>query len=104
MNVDENFKQMMEDYFSIEAERHRSIMAQGSEILAKIMAVSASIDSIKETFDKAMADMAATLPAGHEAVLDTFAAPLDELATKVSTLGSEFQASIKSLPVPGKNA
>jgi hypothetical protein len=98
---DEDFQQMMLDYFSIEQQRHRDIMAQGSDILAKITAVSASIDAMKTKFDTAMADISATVPAGHAAVLDTLSGPLDDLATKITALGAEFEAKIKALPIPG---
>ena len=76
-------------------------MAQASDILAKIAAIGTSIDTMKATFDKAMADMSATLPGGHAAVLDTLTAPLDEIVTKVGSLGTEMEAKIKALPVPG---
>lgn len=76
-------------------------MAQGSDILAKITAVTASIEAMKTKFDTAMTDMVATVPAGHAAVLDTFVAPLDDLAAKITALGAEFEAKIKALPVPG---
>jgi hypothetical protein len=98
---DEDFRQTVLDYFDIEQQRHREQMAQASDILAKITAVVASIDAMKTKFDTAMTDMVATVPAGHAAVLDTLVAPLDDLATKIMTLGSEFEAKIKALPVPG---
>lgn len=74
---------------------------QGSDILAKITAVSATIDAMKTKFDTAMDTMTATVPAGHAAVLDTLSGPLDDLATKIIALGAEFEAKIKALPVPG---
>ncbi len=95
----------MIDYFDIEQQRHREIkeliMAQSSDILAKITAVSATIDAMKAKFDTAMETMMATVPAGHAAVLDTLTGPLDDLAAKITALGVEFEAKIKELPVPG---
>jgi len=103
--TDEDFKQTVLDrldfFFDIEQKRHRDIMATSSDILAKITAISTTIDALKTKFDTAMTDMVATVPAGHAAVLDTFVAPLDELATKITALGAEFEAKIKALPVPG---
>jgi hypothetical protein len=99
--TDADFETMMTDYFRIEAQRHRDIMAQASDIIAKIAALSASFDTFKAAFDKEVADMSTTLPAGHAAVLDTFVAPLDELKAKMDMLGGEVPAKIKAMPVPG---
>jgi hypothetical protein len=98
---EDDFQQMMLDYFSIEQRRHQDIMAQASDILAKIMAIGTSLDAMKTTFDKAMADVSETVPAGHAAVLDTLTPALDEIATKIVALGPEMAAKIKALPVPG---
>ena len=76
-------------------------MAQGSDILAKISAVGASLDTLKATFDKAMETVSSTVPAGHAAVLETFSGPLDDLAKQILALGAEFESRIKKLPVPG---
>jgi hypothetical protein len=98
---DDDFKRIVLDYFEIATQRDLRTMAQAADILAKIAAIGTSIDAMKATFDKAMADMSATLPGGHAAVLDTLTAPLDEIVTKVGTLGTEMEAKIKALPVPG---
>jgi hypothetical protein len=100
---DDDFKQTMIDYFDIEQQRHREIkeliMAQSTDILAKITAVSTLIDAMKAKFDTAME----TIPAGHAAVLDTLAGPLDDLAAKITALGAEFEAKVKAA-APGTPA
>ena len=98
---DEDFKQTVLDYFDIEQRRHQDIMAQASDILAKITAVSASLDAMKTKFETAMADMSSVLPGGHSAVMDTLVAPLEAVMTKADALGTEMEAKIKALPVPG---
>jgi hypothetical protein len=97
----EDFQQMVLDYFSIEQRRHQDIMAQASDILAKITAAVALFETTKTNLDKVLADYSATAPAGHAAVLDTLAPPLDALATTISAFGTEMEAKIKALPVPG---
>jgi hypothetical protein len=101
MTFEEDFYQMMLDYFSIEQRRHQDIMAQASDIIAKITAIGASLDTMKATFDKTMTDMSAILPGGHAAVMDTLTGPLDEMLTKIAAFGVEMEAKIKALPVPG---
>jgi hypothetical protein len=99
--TNEEFQQIFLDFLQIEAERYEKTMAQASDILAKISAVSVSLDTMKANFDKAMLDMSAVLPGGHSAVMDTLTAPLDEMLAKISALGVEIEAKVKALPVPG---
>ena len=98
---DEDFKRTVLDYFEIATQRDLRTMAQASDILAKITAISTSLDAMKTSFEKILTDYAATAPAGHAAVLDTFTPALDEIATKIGTLGPEMEAKIKALPIPG---
>jgi hypothetical protein len=81
-------------------ERFKLTMAQGSEILTKIAGIAQSVDAMKATFDKVANDVAATVPAGHAAVLDTFIAPLDDIATRIANFEQGI-AKLKSIQVPG---
>ena len=99
--TNEEFQQIFLDFLQIEAERYEKIMAQAADVAAKMATVSASLDTMKANFDKVYADMAATLPGGHAAVMDTLIPPLDELLTKITTLDAEMAAKVKALPVPG---
>jgi hypothetical protein len=101
MTPDEDFLRMMLDYFSIAQERHYEIMTQGSEILAKINAAMTTVDAMKAKFDAAMVGIRQNIPAGHAAVLDSLAAPLDELVAKFTAFEAEMEAAIKAIPVPG---
>jgi N-methylhydantoinase B/oxoprolinase/acetone carboxylase alpha subunit len=98
---DQDFQQTVLDFFEIATQRHRDIMTQGSDILAKIAALSSAFDAVKAVIDKELAAISETVPAGHSAVLDTLVSPLDELQTKVGALGDEVGAKIKAMPVPG---
>lgn len=113
---DEDFKQTVLDYFGmVSAQRHMEIMAQGSDILAKIAALHTSLDAtnaaldvMKTNFDKALAGASEAIPAGHSAVLDTFLDPLDkalergdEVQKKIVALEGETTARIEVIPVPG---
>lgn len=97
----EDFHQIFLDFLQIEAERHERIMAQASDLLTKITSLQTLVSTIKSDIDVALADMAATGAAGHSAVLDTIAVPLDELMTTVNTFGADVKAKIKAMPVPG---
>jgi hypothetical protein len=102
----EEILQALRNYSAIETERFKIMATQQGDILAKVTAISASIEEMKTRFDTAMTDMVATVPAGHTAVLDTFVAPLDDLAMKIVALGAEFEAKVteaktKITPVPG---
>ena len=98
---DDDFKQTVLDYFDIEQQRYLIIMAQAADILSKITAIGASLDVMKNKFDLAMADMSATVPAGHAQVLETLVSPLEAVVAKADALGTEMEAKIKALPVPG---
>lgn len=102
MTDEEDFRQTLYDYFSIEAQRHRDIMTQGSEILAKIADVSTSLDTLKTNLEKTLAGASETIPAGHAAVLDTFVGPLDGLKKKIADLEGEMTARVGVIPVPGQ--
>ncbi len=101
---DDDFKQTVLDYFGIEQQRHMEIMAQSSDILAKITAMNTSVDMLKTEVEKAIAGISETVPAGHAAVLDTFVGPMDEVITKVTALAAEIPAKLGSVPVPGAPA
>jgi hypothetical protein len=99
---DEDFKRILIDHIiGVTTQRHEDIMAQASDTLAKITAAVTLLETMKTNLDKVLADYSATAPAGHAAVLDTFTAPLDDLATKISAFGTDMEAKIKALPVPG---
>jgi hypothetical protein len=98
---DEEFQQMMLNYFGIAAQRHEEIMALGTDILAKLTATSGSFDTFKATFEKELADISATVPAGHAAVLDGFVGPLDELKAKIDALTQDIPAKMAAVQVPG---
>ena len=74
-------------------------MAQGSDIDAKITALAQSFETMKATFDKAMEDVAATVPAGHAAVLDGFVKPLDDLKAKFDAFNGEIPAKVGTISV-----
>jgi hypothetical protein len=115
--VNEDFKQTVLDFINmVTTQRHREIMAQGSDILAKIATLqtsadknSASLDTLKTDLDKVIADVSATVPAGHAAVLDTLVGPLDkvqatqdEVDKKIAALNEEAAAKIGVISVPGQ--
>src|SRR5437879_2987187 len=93
----EDITAMMLDFFSIVNERNREILAQGSDILAKIAALqssadknSASLDTLKTDLEKVIADVSATVPAGHAAVFDTLVAPLDKVQASMEDMDKKI--------------
>src|SRR2546430_10403040 len=70
MTPDEDFQQTVRDYFGIEAQRHRDIMATLAETLSQITEINTSIDakaiasaeahaSLRAAVEKTLADLAA---------------------------------------------
>jgi hypothetical protein len=100
--VDEDFKQTVLDYFGIEAQRHRDIMAQSSDILTKIAGIDNKLDALKASLEKALAGASETIPAGHAQVLDSFIPHLDDLDKKITAIDAEMTARVGVLPVPGQ--
>jgi Tfp pilus assembly major pilin PilA len=118
--TDEDFQQTVRDYFGIEAQRHRDIMATLAEILSQITEINTSIDakatasaeahaSLRAAVEKTLADLAATGAAGHASVLDKIGAVLkdtqakidsDRLPDTVRSTEAEITKAIGAVPVP----
>jgi hypothetical protein len=94
---DDDFKQIMLDYFSIEQQRYREIMTQGSDILAKITEMKTSFDALKAALEKELVGVSETIPAGHSAVLDTFVAPMTDLKTQMDAFAAEIPAKVAKI-------
>jgi hypothetical protein len=120
MTLDQDFYQMVLDFFSIEAQRHNEIMATLSDVQSKLAALNTSLDakakasadahsSLKSAVDKTLADLAATGAAGHAAVLDSIIASIDDTKAKVdgdplpdaiNAMTTDLTKAIGAVPIP----
>lgn len=98
--TDEDFQQTMLDYFGIEAQRHRDIMANIEDVKKQNEEIKAAVTSLTTSVHKALGDLAATGAAGHAAVLDTIVADQAAVLNAVKSSETELTAAVNAVPVP----
>lgn len=98
--TEQDFQQTMLDYFGIEAQRHRDIMANIEDVKKQNEEIKAAVTSLATSVHKALSELAATGAAGHAAVLDTIIADQAAVLNAVKNSETELTAAVNAVPVP----
>jgi hypothetical protein len=95
MNDEDNFHQEMTDYFRIEAQRHRDIMATIADYDTKVTEVKALLATMttKQTdlgtaLKTAVADLGIAVANGHSTLIDKMVATLTAFGDQLTTMGT----------------